>query len=133
MNKVLAGIIGAVVVAGGLVAFVMVQGDSSATTTDISTASENTAAEETQAVNEVSIADFAYSPESITVKAGTAVTWTNQDTVGHTVTTEDGSEGPDSETLAKGDAYSYTFNTPGTYNYYCAPHPYMKGTVVVTE
>lgn len=86
------------------------------------------------ATDTVAITDFAYSPATITVKAGTAVTWTNQDSVMHTVTTEDGAPVSfDSGNFGQGETYSFTFEEPGTYDYYCIPHPYMKGTVVVTE
>lgn len=82
----------------------------------------------------VEIKEHAYTPETITVKVGTTVTWTNQDGVRHdVVATNSNSDGPNSELLAKGDSYSFTFNKVGTYDYYCTPHPYMKGKVVVTE
>jgi plastocyanin len=82
--------------------------------------------------NTVSISNYEFTPASITVKAGTKVTWTNQDSVEHTVT-GDGSDGPQSGSLAKGDSYSFTFDKAGTYAYHCQMHPYMKGTVTVTE
>lgn len=85
-----------------------------------------------QITNAVEIKDFGYTPQKITVKKGTTVTWTNQDSVAHTVTKE-GSSGPDSELFGKGESYSYTFDEVGTFDYYCAPHPSMKGQVVVTE
>jgi hypothetical protein len=65
------------------------------------------------------------------VPAATTVTWTNQDTAPHTVTSE-GSGPLDSPNLQKGDSWSFTFTTPGTYAYYCAVHPDMKGPVTVT-
>ena len=66
----------------------------------------------------VTIMNFAFSPASITVKKGTKVTWTNKDSIAHTVTESDGqSGGPDSSTLQQGDAYSFTFNTAGTFHY----------------
>lgn len=80
----------------------------------------------------VSIKDFAFGPTTITVKKGTTVTWTNQDGPKHTVTA-DGSEGPKSGLLAKGESTSYTFNSVGSFPYHCEPHPFMKATVVVTE
>ncbi len=80
---------------------------------------------------EIAIENFAYSPETITIKKGTTITWTNKDSVGHTVTGEDG--GPDSDSLAQGESYSYTFNEAGSFSYFCKPHPNMKATVIVTE
>lgn len=82
----------------------------------------------------VEIKSYAFSPQTITVKAGTKVTWTNQDDVKHTVTSDDGAPVKiASELFGKGESFSFTFDKVGTYNYHCLPHPYMKGTVIVTE
>ncbi|MBV2156655.1 cupredoxin family copper-binding protein [Kitasatospora sp. SUK 42] len=82
------------------------------------------------AAQQVAIKNFAFSPGTITVSKGTTVTWTNNDTDAHTVTSS-GSSPLNSGTLAKGASYSYTFNTPGTFAYICSIHPFMHGTVVV--
>jgi plastocyanin len=84
----------------------------------------------TPAAMHVTIQGFAFSPNSITIASGSTVTWTNQDGAPHTVTANDGTWG--SGTLRQGGTYSYVFTRPGSYSYYCAIHPYMKGTVVVT-
>ena len=81
---------------------------------------------------EVEIEDFAFTPATLTVKKGTTVKWTNKDSVSHTVTGDE-SGGPDSALLAKGESYSFTFNTVGTFAYHCTPHPSMTAKVVVTE
>jgi plastocyanin len=79
----------------------------------------------------VKIAQLAFSPASVTVPVGGTVTWTNSDPVGHTVTSM--GRGPlGSPTMNAGGTYSYTFTTPGTYMYYCAVHPDMMATVVVS-
>jgi plastocyanin len=78
----------------------------------------------------VLITNFAFSPASLTVPAGTTVVWTNQDTVTHTVTAADKSF--DSGNLLPGRTYSRTFTTPGTYPYICQIHSFMTGTVTVT-
>jgi plastocyanin len=85
---------------------------------------------QTQKTNEVTIQNFAFSPANITVKKGTKVTWTNQDSVGHTVTADSG-DGPNSQLLNQGQSYTFTFDTVGTFKYHCQPHPKMTGTVVV--
>lgn len=86
------------------------------------------------ATNKIEIQSYAFSPATITVKKGTTVTWTNHDDVKHTVTTDDGTNnGPKSKLFGNGESYSYTFDVVGTYDYHCEPHPYMKGTVIVTE
>ncbi len=79
---------------------------------------------------EVTIVDFAFTPQELEVPAGTTVTWTNEDWAPHTVTAEDGSF--DSCELVEGDTFEYTFDEPGTYSYLCSFHPGMVGTVVVT-
>lgn len=78
----------------------------------------------------VAIQNFAFDPKTVTVKKGTKVTWTNQDSVGHTVTSDTGSE-LNSKLLAKGESFSHVFATVGTYTYHCTPHPNMKATVIV--
>ncbi len=81
----------------------------------------------------VEILNYQYSPKTISVKVGTTVTWTNKDTIPHTVTASGSNGGPDSTLFGLNGTYSYTFDKAGTYDYYCKPHPYMKGTVVVTN
>jgi plastocyanin len=78
----------------------------------------------------VSIKDYAYDPNTITVPAGTTAIWTNLDIVPHTVTSTTGKF--DSGVLEPGQKFNYTFNDPGTYNYYSTIHTYMKGQVIVT-
>ena len=80
---------------------------------------------------EISIEDFVFDPIAITIKKGESVTWTNNDSAPHTVTSS--SNLFDSGNLAKGEVYSREFSEPGTYAYICAYHPNMKATVIVTE
>jgi len=70
-----------------------------------------------------------YSPGTLTVKAGTTVTWINEDRVVHTVTARDGSF--DSAGMRKSQRWSRTFTEPGVYEYYCTPHPWMIGRIIV--
>lgn len=83
------------------------------------------------------IVDKAFSPATLTVKKGTTVTWTNQDDMGHNVVSDDAAPegGPPKEAglFGKGETFSFTYNTVGTFPYHCSPHPFMQGTVVVTE
>lgn len=78
----------------------------------------------------VEIKKYAYSPDSITVPAGTTVIWRNLDSVSHTVTAASGKF--DSGIINRDKNFSYTFKDPGTYDYYCTIHPYMKAQVIVT-
>ena len=77
----------------------------------------------------VAIKDFAFAPASLTVAAGSTVTWTNEDGAAHTATADDGSF--DSGSLATGATFSQTFDTAGSFPYKCAIHPNMTGTIEV--
>jgi len=84
--------------------------------------------------NTVVINNFAFSPQQITVRTGTTVTWINQDSVTHQPVADSAALiGMGSAPLNTGDSYSYTFTQTGTWNYHCNIHPEMTGTVVVTE
>lgn len=78
----------------------------------------------------VAIDNFAFVPPSLTVAAGTIVTWTNKDGVSHTVSADDGSF--DSSALGRGQAFQITVGPPGTHTYFCRIHPFMKATLTVT-
>jgi plastocyanin len=95
--------------------------------TDPSTTAATTAPIGTTAVT---IENFAFSPATLTVKAGATVTWTNKDQDPHTATARD--KAFSSPTLNTGQSFSYTFKTPGSYAYLCTIHPFMTATVVVT-
>ncbi len=82
-------------------------------------------------VTHMNMQNFAYQVANIQVRAGTTVTWTNQDNVPHSVTFKNGMK--DSGLFYQGQSFSYTFNTPGTYQYYCSVHPYMVATVTVVS
>jgi predicted lipoprotein with Yx(FWY)xxD motif len=80
---------------------------------------------------QVTIQNFAFSPQTITVAPGTTVTWTNKDSVNHTVTS-DTDAWPDSGNLATNRTFSHTFANTGTYTYHCALHPSMTAKVIVS-
>ncbi|MFN8499284.1 MAG: c-type cytochrome [Anaerolineae bacterium] len=79
----------------------------------------------------VRISDYAYQPDRITVPVGTTVVWANEDEEQHDVTSEGGPNVLDSPDFGQGGKFSFTFNQPGEYKYYCVPHDYMHGVVVV--
>jgi len=83
----------------------------------------------TPAPRQVNIQGSLFAPTGLSIPAGTSVRWTNLDDIGHT-TTSDGVW--DSAMLAQNASFTFTFNTPGTYLYYCEPHPWMTGTITVT-
>jgi plastocyanin len=78
----------------------------------------------------VSIDNFTFGPQSLTVKAGTTVTWTNKDDIPHGIASANNGFAK-SRALDTDDSYSFTFTTPGTYQYFCYIHPHMTGTIVV--
>lgn len=78
---------------------------------------------------QIEIVNTQYGEPEITIPAGTVVTWTNRDPTPHNVEfTELDIQGP---LLRASHTYSVRFNEPGTYDYICTPHPFMKGTVIV--
>lgn len=79
----------------------------------------------------IAIRDEAFQPATITVKAGTTVSWINKDDDPHTVTSD--SPSFDSSGLDLDAKFSHTFRTPGKYAYHCAVHPFMRGIVIVKE
>ncbi len=87
-----------------------------------------------RAVDRVQIKDFLYAPDAITVPAGTTITFANSDSAPHTATSGT-SPRPDGVfeggTLTKGERKAVRLTRPGTFAYYCAIHPFMKGTVTV--
>ena len=85
------------------------------------------------ATNSVSIANMAFTPTDITIKKGTMVTWTNNDTLTHTVTKDNADTGPDSSELTPGAVYRFTYNQVGVFSYHCKIHPDMVGSVTVTD
>jgi plastocyanin len=91
-----------------------------------STAATTTAA---TAINAATIKGFSFQPDVLKVKVGAKVTWTNDDTVAHTVTADTNSFA--SGNLQPARSFSFTFTRPGTYAYHCSIHPSMHGSVVV--
>ena len=78
----------------------------------------------------VSIDNFTFTPQTLTVKAGTTVTWNNKDDIPHGIASDDNAFRR-SKALDTDDKFAFTFTAPGTYKYFCYVHPYMTGTIVV--
>lgn len=81
----------------------------------------------------VTMVDTTFEPAEITVDAGTTVVWQNESALPHTVTAGERGSPPGmfEADVAAGDSFSFTFDEPGTYPYYCEIHPGMSGTVIV--
>lgn len=82
-------------------------------------------------VVEVEIGDFSFGRRTLRVPPGTVVRWVNRDPVAHTATSDAGLW--DSDLIGPGETWEREFTEPGRYEYHCTPHPFMSGTVVVTE
>lgn len=86
--------------------------------------------------DEVWMQSHAFTPLNLNVEPGTTVTWTNQEDHAHDVTSGSNRE-PDglfsSGDIAPGGIFEYTFDEPGTYDYFCSPHDNMSATIIVNE
>jgi plastocyanin len=79
--------------------------------------------------NQVVVENFSFQPGTLTVKAGTTVTWVNHDDEPHTV--NENNKTFKSGTLDTDGKFSYKFTSPGTYSYFCSLHPRMTGQIIV--
>ena len=77
---------------------------------------------------EVKIDNFTFAPQKLTVKAGTTVTWINQDDIPHTVVSTGHCR---SKPLDTGDKFTFTFTTAGSFVYFCSLHPHMQASITV--
>lgn len=119
-------IIGGVLAAGGMKKN---NNPGSATSSSGASASDTSSAVATTAVQ---IKGYMFAPMVIKVKVGDTVTWTNADSVHHTVTADTKSaDAPDGPLIGQGESYAFKFTKAGTYTFHCTPHPYMHGTVIV--
>jgi len=92
---------------------------------------DTSAAAQTGPTAKAVIKTLAFQPSRIEVTTGTTVVWTNNDPLEHSVTAIDRSF--DSGLIASGASWRHTFTKPGTYQFFCQPHPFMKGVVIVKE
>ena len=82
--------------------------------------------------NKIEIKDFAFNPQTITVKSGEKVTWINRDEEPHTIVSV-GKQFKKSTALDTDQEFTITVGAPGTYEYFCSVHPRMTGTIVVEK
>lgn len=120
-NIIIISSIALAILIGGSIVLMLQQGSST-----------DNATKNAVSTNQIAMKDMAFSPANVTVKANTTVTWTNDDTVKHSITSYDGHI-PNSQDLSKGQSYSYTFTKTGTFKYHCGIHPNMTGLVIVTQ
>ena len=82
--------------------------------------------------NKIEIKDFAFNPQTITVKSGEKIPWINRDEEPHTVVSV-GKQFKKSTALDTDQTYTIVAGAPGTYSYFCSVHPKMTGTIVVEK
>ena len=82
--------------------------------------------------NKIEIKDFAFNPQTITVKSGEKITWINRDEEPHTIVSVE-KQFKKSAALDTDEEFTVVAGSPGTYSYYCSVHPKMTGTIVVTQ
>jgi plastocyanin len=82
--------------------------------------------------NTIEIKDFAFNPQTITVKSGEKVTWINRDEEPHTVVSVE-KQFKKSTALDTDQEFTITAGAPGTYTYFCSVHPKMTGTIVIEK
>jgi plastocyanin len=78
----------------------------------------------------VFIDNFVFAPKELKVKAGTTVTWTNRDDIPHGIASSNNAFAK-SKAMDTDEGYSFTFTTPGNYQYFCYLHPHMVGSIAV--
>jgi len=96
----------------------------------LTTPQESSAADNPASSRAVKIDNFSFAPQTITIPAGTQVTWTNEDDIPHTVVSEDKTTFK-SHALDTDEKFSFTFTKPGTYTYFCSIHPKMTAKIIV--
>lgn len=82
-------------------------------------------------VVEIEVSSLKFQTEELRIAPGTTVRWVNQDPVAHTSTSVDGLWA--SPLVEEGGAFQHTFPEPGRFEYYCVPHPFMTGVIIVTD
>lgn len=105
------------------------QNTSQSTTPSGSSAQQTPSPTANQSAGAVTIQNFAFSPASLTINKGEAVTWTNEDSAPHQIASDNNIF--QGSPINKGQTYSFTFSDTGEFSYHCAIHPSMKGKIIV--
>lgn len=139
-SALVAIVVVAILVIGGVVALTHKSSNSNNATPSTSNSAQNKSntsstssnTNQTSAAGSVDIKNMAFTPPQINVQKGGTVTWTNNDSVAHTVIDDlSNVGGPASGNIEPGSTYSFTFNKTGSFQYHCSIHPSMRGTIVV--
>lgn len=131
-STLVAVIVAAVVVIGGVVALTHKSNPSNPAPPTTNSTQTNSNTNQASATGAINIKNMAFTPPQITVAKGGTVTWTNNDSIAHTVVDDlSNVGGPASGDIQPGSTYSFTFNKTGSFQYHCSIHPSMRGTIVV--
>jgi len=125
------GILTAVILAGSQSVLAHEECDDASQANAATAERGETVVAQSETATSVMVKLFQYQPGRIQVKAGTTVTWVNEDEIFHTVTLEKQDGGFDAPLDGKGMSFSFTFTQPGTYSYYCDRHEHMRGEIEV--
>lgn len=122
-KKIILGILGVIII--GIIIFFVTQ-------QRVKAPESNPEQQPTTSTPTIVIENYSFSPNVLSVKKGTTVVWTNNDAAPHAIVGNRSSwmVGP---TLKQWATYTHTFDANGTFNYSCAIHPSMRGTIIVTE
>jgi len=91
--------------------------------------SGNTSGEVLSGQVNIAIKNFSFNPQTVTIKKGATIIWTNEDSTIHKIASDTFNSG----NLNQGNTYQFQFNNTGTYNYHCAIHPSMTGQIIVVD
>jgi plastocyanin len=125
-------IIVAILVVGGAVALTHKSNPSNPAPSTTNSTQGNSNTNQASTTGSIDIKNMMFTPSQITVAEGGTVTWTNNDSIAHTVTDDlSNVGGPASGDIQPGSTYSFTFSKTGSFQYHCSIHPSMRGTIVV--
>lgn len=132
MNKTIVIVLVLILIGGGYYLLTNNSSGGTQTPTTATPAAQTPSASSSTENTEVSVSikNFLFNPSTLSVKTGTKVTWTNNDAIAHTITSDSGSL-LNSGAIAPGQSFSFTFTAPGSVSYHCAIHPMMKGSITV--
>ena len=130
-SKLVAIVVVTILVIGGTVALTH-KSNNNATQNTSNTSSTSSNSNQTPATGTINIKNMMFTPSQISVQKGGTVTWTNNDSIAHTVIDDlSNVGGPASGNIEPGSTYSFTFDKTGSFQYHCSIHPSMRGTIVV--
>jgi len=127
MNKIIIAIVVILLIAAGGY-FIFIRGNKTPTPESNQLSNQQNQQSSTTE-SKITIKNFVFDPSTLTIKKGTTVIWTNEDSIPHKIK----SDTFNSEIINKGESFQFKFNNKGTYDYICGIHQYMKGEIIVED